>query len=99
MFQVGGGGRAHHNALSRSRQQTRQGNSNSLGVCPVPRPQISPRLLRVPEAARYLGVGPKVVRWLILTGQLPYIQLKPGGNSPFLLDVKDLDKFIETNKT
>ena len=50
-----------------------------------------PRLLRTHEAARYLGLGSKAIRQLIVCGQLPYVQMKPG-NSPFLLDqAKDLD--------
>lgn len=64
----------------------------------MPRPEPSPRLLRVRDAARYLSVGAKAVRAAILRGEIPAIQLKPGGNSPFLLDVRDLDRWIETNK-
>jgi excisionase family DNA binding protein len=56
-----------------------------------------PRLLRTTEAARYLGLGSKAVRQLIVCGILPYVQMKPG-NSPFLLDRCDLDRFIETHK-
>ena len=58
---------------------------------------LMPRLLRTSEAARYLGLGSKVIRQLIVSGRLPYVQMKPG-NSPFLLDRRDLDKFIEANK-
>ena len=56
-----------------------------------------PRLLRTREAARYLGLGSKAIRQLIVCGQLPYVQMKPG-NSPFLLDRRDLDRFIEMHK-
>ena len=56
------------------------------------------RLLRCSDAARYLGIGTKALRALILRGELPYIQLKPGGNSPFLLDRPDLNRFIERRK-
>jgi excisionase family DNA binding protein len=59
--------------------------------------KVSPRLLRTAEAARYLGVGRKAIRALIQAGKLPYVQLQ-GHNSPFLLDVRDLDKFIESRK-
>jgi excisionase family DNA binding protein len=58
----------------------------------------APRLLRTHEAARYLGMGSKAIRNLILSGRLPYVQMKPG-NSPFLLDRRDLDRFIDVNKT
>ena len=60
-------------------------------------PVISPRLLRTNQAATYLGIGEKAVRALILQGELPYVQMK-AGNSPFLLDMRDLDRFIERNK-
>lgn len=54
--------------------------------------------MRVEQAARYLSLGTKAIRTMITEGRLPYVQLKPG-NSPFLLDRYDLDKWIETNKT
>ncbi len=60
-------------------------------------PAVTTRLLRTRDAARYLGLGAKGVRQLILSGELPYVQLRPG-NSPFLLDVRDLDRFIESHK-
>jgi excisionase family DNA binding protein len=59
---------------------------------------LVPRMLRTTEAARYLGMGSKAIRNLIMSGQLPYMQLKPG-NSPFLLDRRDLDRFVEMHKT
>ena len=59
---------------------------------------VTPRLLRTRAAAHYLGLGEKAVRSLVLRGELRVVQLKPG-NSPFLLDVRDLDRFIESHKT
>jgi excisionase family DNA binding protein len=53
--------------------------------------------MRTREAAQYLGMSDKAIRHLILIGRLPYVHLK-AGNSPFLLDRNDLDKFIEANK-
>jgi excisionase family DNA binding protein len=64
----------------------------------MPRPEPSPHLLRVRDTARYLGISRKAVRALVLTGKLKVVQMKAGGNSPFLIDRLDLDKFIETNK-
>jgi len=55
------------------------------------------RLLRTNDAARYLGIGAKALRQLVMRGELPYVQLKPG-NSPFLIDRTDLDRFIEARK-
>jgi Helix-turn-helix domain len=59
---------------------------------------LAPRLVRVSKAASYLGLGPKAIRSLIMSGELAYVQMKPG-NSPFLLDVRDLEKFIDRHKT
>jgi excisionase family DNA binding protein len=58
---------------------------------------VTPRLYNVKEAALYLGIGHKAVRELITQGRLPYVQRKPG-NSPFLIDRLDLDRWIEANK-
>jgi excisionase family DNA binding protein len=63
----------------------------------VRQPAAGVRLLRTRDAARYLGLGEKAVRQLILEGELDFVQLRPG-NSPFLLDVRDLDRFIESRK-
>jgi excisionase family DNA binding protein len=58
---------------------------------------VSRRLLRTQEAAHYLGIGEKRLRELILKGELPYVQFKPG-NSPFLIDLEDLDRWIQAHK-
>jgi len=63
----------------------------------VRQPAAGVRLLRTRDAARYLGIGEKAVRHLILKGELDFVQLRPG-NSPLLLDVRDLDRFIESRK-
>lgn len=54
------------------------------------------RLLRTKEAAEYLGISPWKLRRLIQSGQLPVVQ--DGDDSPFLLDMRDLDSYIERNK-
>lgn len=59
--------------------------------------RVVPRLLRVREAACYLGMSTKAIRQLIMSGELPYVQRKPG-NSPFLIDRRDLDRWTETHK-
>ena len=59
--------------------------------------EIQPRLLDIDDAGRYLGMSDKSVRELIQQGELPYIQKLPG-RSPYLLDTKDLDKWIERSK-
>lgn len=60
--------------------------------------QLKPRLLDVTDAARYLATSDKGIRALIAKGDLPYIQNVPG-RSPYQLDIRDLDHWIETNKT
>jgi hypothetical protein len=59
--------------------------------------EIPPRLLDINDAGRYLGMSDKAVRELIVADELPYIQKIPS-RSPYLLDVRDLDKWIEQNK-
>lgn len=53
--------------------------------------------MRTGEAARYLGIGAKALRQKINSGELPYLQLQ-GKNSPFLVDRRDLDRFIDGHK-
>lgn len=59
---------------------------------------VTPRLFHVRQAAVYLGIGEKAIRALITQGRLAYVQRKPG-NSPFLIDRADLDRWIDANKT
>ena len=54
------------------------------------------RLLRTKEAAEYLSLSPWKLRRLIKEGRLPVVQDADG--SPFLLDLRDLDSYIERNK-
>jgi excisionase family DNA binding protein len=54
------------------------------------------RLFRTKEAAEYLCLSAWKVRRLIQDGLLPVVQDCEG--SPFLLDVRDLDQYIESNK-
>ena len=53
------------------------------------------RLLRVREAAAYLGSSAWKVRQLIADRRIPFVQ---DGDGPFLLDIRDLDGFIERSK-
>jgi excisionase family DNA binding protein len=54
------------------------------------------RLLRLKAAAQYLSLSPWKLRRLIQEGRLPVVQDADG--SPFLLDVRDLDGYVERNK-
>src|SRR5450759_1564506 len=53
--------------------------------------EIAPRLLDLADAARYLAMSDKGLRELIQGGEVPYIQ-KIAGRSPYLVDIRDLDK-------
>jgi excisionase family DNA binding protein len=89
-------------AMNSSRNHNPEPEQCNKIVLPAPergpheRLAIAPRLLRVKDAAEYLSLGVKQLRGLINSGRLPYVQL--GVNSPFLVDRRDLDKFIERHK-
>jgi excisionase family DNA binding protein len=55
-----------------------------------------PRLMRVREAARYLAMSPGSIRAMVQRGELKAVM--PGNNAPWLLDVQDLNRWIETHK-
>lgn len=54
------------------------------------------RYLRVSAAADYLGFSPPKLRQLIANGKLPYVQ--DGDSGPFMLDIRDLDEYMEKHK-
>jgi excisionase family DNA binding protein len=56
----------------------------------------SRRLLKVKQAATYMSISPWTVRKLVQSQQLRIVKLDDRG--PWLLDVRDLDQFIETRK-
>jgi excisionase family DNA binding protein len=55
---------------------------------------IPNRLLRIPEAARYLGSTISAVRALIWSRELPYVKI----GQRYLIDRADLDAFIQKTK-
>jgi hypothetical protein len=54
------------------------------------------RLRKLKPASEYSGFSIWKLRQLIWAGLLPVVQLEPGG--PYLVDVRDLDRLIETQK-
>jgi excisionase family DNA binding protein len=56
---------------------------------------VQPRLLRVAEAARYLGATPWFIRSLIWSHSIPFLQL----GKRHLIDVRDLDAYVDSQKT
>jgi excisionase family DNA binding protein len=59
-------------------------------------PPMARRLLRTKQAASYLSISEWKLRRLIQDAIFPVVQSHGGG--PFLLDVRDLDAYIENNK-
>ena len=60
------------------------------------KPEIRKRLIRSTEAAEYLGLSAWTLRRLIHCGELPVVRYREEGK--FLLDLHDLEAFIERNK-
>jgi excisionase family DNA binding protein len=56
----------------------------------------SRRLLRLKEAGHYVSLSPWKLRKMVQDGQLPVV--KYGDNAPWLLDVRDLDAWVDRNK-
>ena len=55
------------------------------------------RLLRVTEAARYLGICRSTLYSRIHGGLIPYVKTGPG-RSGIRLDLRDLDEWIEEHR-
>jgi excisionase family DNA binding protein len=63
----------------------------------MPKPlNPGPRLLRLKPAAEYLSVSAWTLRRLVQEGQIPVV--KTHENAPWLVDVKDLDAWVERAK-
>jgi excisionase family DNA binding protein len=73
---------------------TKEERKNRLKELKKPRGP-SKRLYTVPEAAYYLGRSVDAVYEMIWAGKIPYV--KDGKRN--LIDIKDLDAFIEQYKT
>jgi hypothetical protein len=63
----------------------------------TPKPDTTRRLLRLKEAAIYVALSPGSLRRLVQAGELPVIVLAEG-HSPWLLDVNDLNDWIDRSK-
>jgi excisionase family DNA binding protein len=58
--------------------------------------ELPARLMRVKDASKYLAISPGSLRAIVQRGELPAVI--PGNNAPWLLDVKDLDLWIDRHK-
>jgi excisionase family DNA binding protein len=59
---------------------------------------LRPRLLRLSAAAKYLSVSPGTLRRLIQAGKIPVLKISDGENVPWLIDVDELNQFVEREK-
>lgn len=71
-------------------------NSETTKAQRITKP-VGPRLLPLKEAAKYIGFTTWAMREAIWAGLIPMVKL-PNGRKIWV-DVKDLDAFIERNKT
>ena len=55
---------------------------------------LAPRLVKVKQAAAYLGISPWKLRNFVQQGKIHFIE-DGGGKSPWRFDVRDLDEYIE----
>jgi excisionase family DNA binding protein len=55
------------------------------------------RLLRLKPASQYLSVSCWQLRRLVQSNEIPLVKIGEGG--PWLVDIRDLDKFIDRHKT
>jgi len=56
------------------------------------------RLLRLRPASEYLSISPAKLRQIVQREGLPVIRLEESGHSPWLLDIRDLDSWVERTK-
>ena len=56
------------------------------------------RLLRLKPASEYLSISPAKLRAIVQQENLPVIGLAENGHAPWLLDVRDLDAWVDRTK-
>ena len=56
------------------------------------------RLLRLKPASEYLSISPAKLRQIVQREGLPVIRLEENGHAPWLLDIRDLDAWVERAK-
>jgi excisionase family DNA binding protein len=57
---------------------------------------IHKRLLKIKEAAAYMGLSTKRIRSLVHNGELAFHQFEEFGN--WWIDIRDLDAYLEKHK-
>jgi excisionase family DNA binding protein len=61
---------------------------------PAPISISGPRMLKMTDAAAYLGAHPNAVREMVRRREIPYVKI----GHTYLIDKLDLDRYIEKNK-
>ena len=56
-----------------------------------------PRLLRLSQAAQYLGINPRTLNRWTLAGAVPVVRIP--GQSQVHYDIRDLERMIDENKS
>jgi excisionase family DNA binding protein len=56
------------------------------------------RVLRIKPASEYIGVSPGALRGMIQRGEIPVIKVIDGLRVPWLMDIRDLDEWVERAK-
>lgn len=78
--------------MTKRRQQFGHGRGDAPEFGAIP----GPRLLRTNYAAKFLGLSEWKLRRLIQEGQIPVVQY--GDRAPWLVDIRDLEKWIIEKK-
>lgn len=65
------------------------------GICNPLSQRLNKRLYSIGEASVYLGRSLWAVREMLWAGKIPFVK----DGKRILLDIYDMDKWIETNKT
>lgn len=60
--------------------------------------KVETRLLRLKQVAQYLNLHPEIIRQMVKAGQLKAIR-RPGKSTPWLIDIRECDRWIEQNNT
>jgi hypothetical protein len=60
-------------------------------------PANSKRLLRLKDASAYMSLSTWQLRRIVQAGEIPLVRIGSEG-APWLVDVRDLDQFIDQHK-
>jgi excisionase family DNA binding protein len=58
---------------------------------------LEPRMIRIAEAASYLGMSPRQLRRMVRAGEISFTKAILGKGGPWLFDRMELDRWIARN--